>query len=273
MTAHMSTNPDELMAPDRLLNHIHHLLVDAAEQQGGQLSVARIETLLDSVRAELAQQMDHVDPEQARLIASSPGKEDARKDFVGRIVVKQFAHLLSAEDAQPTPDHPLPRTIVPPFFRALRMMVGAATLDHVYDTLDTKVQSLTVQDPPLSRAALWETLETSPEAVDICVILFVKISVAFDGRYDTQITWLETLINTVLGISVPASNARQAPADQPEQGWYCQPPHCVAIIRALSQTTVTLLARDNGPRLLEEQFGEPRLTSTLKLLDSLGQTP
>lgn len=270
MMAHMSTNPDELMSPDRLLNHIHHLLVDAAEQQDGQLSVARIETLLDSVRAELAKQMGDVDPQQAQLVSSSPGKEDARKDFVGRIVVSQFAHLLSPPDAQPSSDQPLPRTIVPPFFRALRMMVGAATLDHVYDTLDAKVQALSNQDPPLSRAAIWETLETSPEAVDVCVILFVKISVAFEGRYDTQISWLETLINTVLGISVPVKGSEPPPADDPEQGWYCQPPHCVAIIRALSQTTVTILARENGPRLLEEKFGEPRLSSTLKLLDSLG---
>ncbi len=114
MMAHMSTNPDELMSPDRLLNHIHHLLVDAAEQQDGQLSVARIETLLDSVRAELAKQMGDVDPQQAQLVSSSPGKEDARKDFVGRIVVSQFAHLLSPRTLSPTPTTPCPALSCPP---------------------------------------------------------------------------------------------------------------------------------------------------------------
>jgi hypothetical protein len=95
--------------------------------------------------------------------------------------------------------------------------------------------------------------------------------VAFEGRYEAKITWMTDLINTLLDVSIPIS--AQAPTDSPLQGWYCKPAHCVAILQALSQHTARLLAEENGPRVLEEQFDAARLAFAQQLLDSLAQNP
>jgi len=260
----------ELMAPNRLLTHLHRLLIDSANAQGGQLTVDKLEDLLEAVRQELTNQMSGNKGGSEKELSAFPPAYDSRSDLVGRVVVSRFESILRTPENNVVSDQSLPRSIIPPFFRALRMMIGTATLDSVQDTLDQTVESYKEENPNIASEKLWETLKGSPQTCAVSVALFVRISMCFD-RYGYRKSWFVQLVNTMLGDKVLAREPTLLEPNPDLMDWTFSPNHFVQLMNCLSQDCRKLLEQPDGASTIEEKFEAGSLEAVQALLSKIDE--
>ena len=258
----------ELLAPNRLLTHLHRLLIDSATAQGGNLTVEKLEDLMDAVRQELANQMSSSAPGHENSLSAFPPAYDSRSDLIGRIVVSRFESILRTPDNNTISDRNLPRSIIPPFFRALRMMIGTGTLDEVQATLDQTVDEMKKENPAIAAENLWDSLKASPQTCAISVALFVRISMCFD-KYDYRKDWFVRLLNTMLGGRVLVQEPTILEPNPSSMEWFFEPRHFVELMNCLSQDCRNLLNQPNGPKTVEESFEEGSLKAVQELISKI----
>ena len=258
----------ELLAPNRLLTHLHRLLIDSAIAQGGQLTVDKLEALMEAVRQELTNQMSGTPNAGKNELSAFPPAYDSRSDLVGRVVVSRFESILRTPENNVLSDKSLPRSIIPPFFRALRMMIGTATLDEVQDTLDQTVENYKKENPTIPSEKLWENLKESPQTCAVSVALFVRISMCFD-KYDYRKDWFVELVNTMLGGRVLAREPTLLEPNPDLIEWTFKPRHFLQLMNCLAQDCRKLLEQPDGLSAIEEQFETGSLQAIQSLLGEI----
>lgn len=245
-----------------VLENLHRRLARAATDQNGTLSLREIHRILDAAEEELPRPRNLTGLERQR---SPKGSPDARQELVGRVLVGRFESLLSPEGVPPTKEAPLPRGIIAPLFRALRMMIGSMSLQQAHETLLEEVNKLQSDSPELSSEKLWEILQHHPATVGLSIQLFSRVAISFADRYTERRDWFVRFINTLLS----SLDTPRLVDDEPR--WSFSNRHCVAVLQGLSSDTRALLAQPDGAKRLETELGVTNVSALNYLLKSLDQ--
>ena len=253
------SHPTPRVSPTEVLEKFHQRLLDTATDNDGSINVDQIQAIFKEIQRELPSPPTLTGPERKELPKSG---DDARQELVGRILVSRFESLLSPPNAPPSTSSPLPRAIIPPFFRALRMMIGSSTLQQAHEFLLDEVNALKNTTPPLSTEELWEELQNHPGTIRLSIQLFSKMATSFEGHYLNRLDWFVRLVNTLL--SSPST-----PPIAADNQWTFSQKHCVAILVGLSSDTRSFLAQPDGAKLLKNELGISNLEPIYYLLEQL----
>ncbi len=188
---------------------------EALEEQavGGRVSVStirRLSEVLSQVPGPLA--AHYAIAEQTCVSNFAMQQMDLqRTNYVGRIAVKTFSHLLL------DPSSGIGRKHLTPFFSALRMILG----EEIHDSLQEKCAAVVAQLSETSGVTPWEEFYAHPEVVRITEIVLVSMAKAL-RRFEPRKDWLLIVMNsnpTSQSTGSTAFIARTGPSSKTVQGF------------------------------------------------------
>ena len=244
-----------------VLNALETALLEWADRYGGTIAGTDICKLTDILRKQpdlFATAFDSVADE---FLALGHRREFAtmREDSLGRLLVSRFAHLLEGREFGSLEDGALSRSVIVPFFLALRMMVGSETLEDMRHKID-RIIAGKAADPGhrpgyTDDPAFWLGLSQDPKTSGEVTGLLAHMLRRFRD-YDKRKQWFIGLINDNMPFPLPLC------AGTP---WCFTERHFVYIMAALFQDIRPLLLDDAAQTGLQERIG----TDTVNDLEAI----
>ena len=203
-----------------VLEHFAQGLVHTARKHGGTLTEEQILAAVDGLRKneELFDQAWTI--LQSDLEAIKAREHAAvRHDPFGRLLVSRFDHLLEGNEAGDIEHGALSRTILQPFFKVIRMMVGMDMLQEIDREIREIIEAHANEDDELrDPAEYWAHLAKAPEVRTRLNLVFARMALHFSD-YEHRKKWLIQLVN---------DNMTKA-----EPRWEFTETHCIRLLDAL----------------------------------------
>lgn len=243
----------------QVIRQLESALLDAAGD-----GVIPVATLRQAV-ATLGRQPDLFDPAYG-LVATEFQAQIRRHEFAairqdsfGRLLVSRFAHLLEGREAGSLADGALSRGMLVPFFKAVRMMVGAEPLETIRVEIDELVATLYQNGTPLDDPEFWLALGENPRARKLVLRLFVTMGLCFED-YQRRKRWFIDLIN---------DNMPRPPAGSARADWRFDAHHFTCLMRALLRDVREAMLTPEGLAQLTANFGGDTVERLRDLLAAL----
>ena len=212
-------------------------------------------------RRELAQtqqsQTEMPDPDQSGE-AAEPGFERPprkgplieRENVFGRLMVKRFAHLFVKKGGRSLIGGDISRRILPGFFVALSMMLGAERLEEYQNRCRRIVSRLLETHPD---GMLWDAFFTDEEVETLALDAEVGMALHFVDP-ERRIVWFVNLVNRELDSgSAGAAGIRFSQEN------------CRLLLRALFSDVTDALSREDGRQAIAERYGAEKCDLIAKI--------
>ena len=233
-------------------------LIHFARNNGGSVSEEQILKALNGLR----DKEDLFDAAWSVLeadIDSVMARERAavRHDPFGRLLVSRFDHLLEGNEAGNIEDGALSRTILQPFFKVIRMMVGMDMLQEIDREIHAIIEAHADEDDELrDPIEYWDHMAKEP-AVRSCInLVFARMALHFKS-YEHRKKWLLQLVNDNMPVSDPI--------------WSFTEVHCIRLLDALfDDVRKTLAVPEHSAELVAKLGSEDvgTLRDVIKAIDA-----
>ncbi len=223
-------------------------LVHQARNNGGSITEDQIIKAIDSLR----DKEDLFDTAWAVLEADIElikAREHAavRHDPFGRLMVSRFDHLLEGNEAGDTEHGALSRTILQPFFKVIRMMVGMDMLQEIDREIHEIIEAHADEDDELRNPAeYWDHLAKAPEVRSRINLVFARMALHF-SNYEHRKKWLIQLVNDNMTVG--------------DQRWEFTETHCIRLLDALFADVRKTLAVPEHSAELVARMGSENVTT------------
>ena len=169
-----------------------------------------------------------------------------RDNVFGRLLVHRFSHLFFSQGPGGAHHDPIPRGVLPGFFAAVDMMLGAETIETSQRKCRTILGEVSRQKS-LTGAAAWEAFFAESEASRIALEAEALMAVHFKD-FERRAKWFSNLVlnHGPSGVGLPGGGAA---------GW---PPSEKALMLMLSAFFSDLraaVAAEEQRRKIEDKFG------------------
>lgn len=219
-------------------------LVLHARNHGGSITEKQILTSLNSLRdneelfdnawAILESDLDAIKTRERAAL---------RHDPFGRLLVSRFDHLLEGNDAGDIEHGALSRTILQPFFKVIRMMVGMDMLQEIDRDIREIIEAHANEDDELRNPSeYWDHLAKAPEVRSRINLVFARMALHFSD-YEHRKKWLIQLVNDNMTMG--------------EERWEFTETHCIRLLDALfSDVRKTLAVPEQSAELVAKMGSE-----------------
>ncbi|MDG4718346.1 MULTISPECIES: hypothetical protein [Thalassospira] len=231
-------------------------LIHFARNHGGAITEEQILKAIDGLR----EKEDLFDAAWAVLesdLESIKAREHAavRHDPFGRLLVSRFDHLLEGSTAGDIEHGALPRSILQPFFKVIRMMVGMDMLQEIDREIHEIIEAHADEDDELrDPAEYWDHLAKEPAVKLRINLVFARMALHFRD-YEHRKKWLLQLVND----NLPAG-------DVP---WTFTEAHCVRLLDALFGDVREILTVPEQSAELVAKMGSEDVASLREVMKSI----
>ena len=212
-----------------VLEHFAQGLVHHARDHGGVLTEEQILKAVDSLR----DQENLFDGAWSVLesdMESIKAREKAavRHDPFGRLLVSRFEYLLEGGEAGDLEHGALSRSILQPFFKVIRMMVGMDMLQEIDGEIHAIIEAHADEDDELrDPTEYWDHLAKEPAVALRINLVFARMALHFKD-YEHRKKWLMQLVND----NLPSGSGN----------WTFTETHCILMLHALFRDVRKTLA-------------------------------
>lgn len=239
-----------------VLEHFAQGLVHHARDNGGTLTEEQIlkavdslrdqETLFDAAWAVLESDMDSIKARE---------KAAVRHDPFGRLMVSRFEYLLEGGEAGDLEHGALSRSILQPFFKVIRMMVGMDMLQEIDREIHAIIDAHANTDDELrDPTEYWDHLAKEPAVASRINLVFARMALHFQD-YERRKKWLIQLVNDNL-----------PPA---ETNWTFTETHCIRMLNALFRDVRKTLAVPEHSAELVAKLGSADVATLRTVIKSI----
>ncbi|MBL6929174.1 MAG: response regulator [Rhodospirillales bacterium] len=175
------------------------------------------------------------------------GADHPRDNSFGRLLVHRFSHLFFDPMMAPDKRGPVPRRVLPGFFAAVEMMLGAERVEKNQQICRDVVAELS-QHQAVSGERAWEAFYAHEKVNEIAVETEMLMAAHFKN-FDRRAEWFT---NVILNNGPSASD----PTDEQKTSW---PPSEKAVMMMLSALFSDLrseMSDDRRQRRIAQKFGE-----------------
>ena len=235
-----------------------------AKRKGGTLTIGDLEALDREFQKKTKALQALFEQSFEEFVRSQGGQPrgHTRHDPFGRLMVHRISHLFVEGQALLTEDHAVSRRILPGFFMALDMMLGADSVARYRDTCARIAER--VRDGRDDDAS-WDEVLADTEAN--AVALDAQVAIALNFRDLTKRSaWMVDLVNGHL--SPPDAAAGEA---GDAAAWQFTEGACRRVLDALLSDLKQALSDDGGRRTLGRDHGAETcaaLAEVMKQLDA-----
>ena len=233
-------------------------LIHFARNNGGSITEEQIVKAIDGLR----DKEDLFDAAWAALesdLESIKARERAAVLHVpfACLLVSRFDHLLEGNEAGDIEDGALSRTILQPFFKVIRMMVGMDMLQEIDGEIHAIIEAHADEDDELrDPLEYWEHLAKEPAVRSRLNLVFARMALHFKG-YEHRKKWLIQLVNDNMPVSDPI--------------WNFTEEHCIRLLDALfNDVRKTLSVPEHSAELVAKLGSEDvaTLREVIKAIDA-----
>ncbi|WP_033069299.1 hypothetical protein [Thalassospira australica] len=180
-----------------------------------------------------------------------------RHDPFGRLLVSRFDHLLEGNEAGDIEHGAMPRAILQPFFKVIRMMVGMDMLQEIDREIHEIIDAHADDDDELrDPAEYWDHLAKEPAVKSRINLVFARMALHF-SNYEHRKKWLIQLVNDNMTVG-----------DEP---WEFTETHCIRLLDALFRDVRKTLAVPEHSAELVAKMGSEDVTAlrdVIKCIDA-----
>lgn len=237
-----------------ILDRLRH----EAHARGGMLTLADLDRLAADFHGKTAAlRLAFEQTFEAYANARERAKFAQNRNFpFDRVLVKRFEHLL-ARGATVDPDK-LSRRILPGFFMAVQMMLGAGVLEGYQERCRVIVARLKAAH---GGKFAWPDLYADPET-DALAFEALAVMASYFADFDKRARWFLTIVN---GHLAPAS----ASASYAESNWQLSEAGFRAFLAALFAEVRTAVATPDARTRFTERFGVKPCLATAEAMEKL----
>lgn len=181
-----------------------------------------------------------------------------RDNSFGRLLVQRFSHLFFDPATAPSNNGPIPRRVLPGFFAAVEMMLGAERVEKNQQICNEAVAKLS-QREALSGEKAWDAFYADEGVAEIAVETEMLMAAHFKN-FDRRAEWFT---NVILN-NGPSTNGR---TDETKASW---PPSEKAVMMMLSALFTDLrsaISDDGKQRRIAKEFGEREIRLFANVVD------
>ncbi|RCK43452.1 hypothetical protein TH25_21405 [Thalassospira profundimaris] len=222
-------------------------LADKARHQGNAISAEEIEKSLAILRGQPRLFDDAWTAVKAEISAANTRRNPSiRNDPFGRLLVSRFAHLLAGREAGDLEHGALSRDMLQPFFHAIRMMVGADTIEQIDSEIRSIVETHADEDDDMRDATdYWDHLAENPLVSKQITMVFVRMAMHF-ADYEKRKKWFIQLVNDNMH-----RNGTQ---------WEFTENHFIKLVHALFRDVRAILASPERSALLAAEIDHDKVS-------------
>ncbi len=219
-----------------------------ARRKGGTLTIGDLEALDREFQKKTKALQALFEQSFEEFVRSQGGQPrgHTRHDPFGRLMVHRISHLFVEGQALLTEDHTVSRRILPGFFMALEMMLGADSVARYRDTCARIAER--VRDGRDDDAS-WDEVLADTEANAVALDAQAAIALHFRDLKKRS-AWMVDLVNGHLS---PPDGAPGAAGDA--AAWQFTEGACRRVLGALLSDLKQTLSTDGGRRALVERYG------------------
>ncbi len=221
-------------------------LATKARSQGNQISAEEIEKALNALHGQ-PRLFDEAWAAMKTEISAANSRRapSIRNDPFGRLLVSRFAHLLAGREAGDVEHGALSRDMLQPFFHAIRMMVGADTIEQIDSEIRSIVETHANEDDDIRDATdYWDHLAENPLVSKQITMVFVRMAMHF-ADYEKRKNWFIQLVNDNMH-----RNGTQ---------WEFTENHFIKLIHALFRDVRAILASPERSALLAAEIDHDKV--------------
>ncbi|OKH88987.1 hypothetical protein [Thalassospira sp. TSL5-1] len=221
-------------------------LANKARDQGNAISAEEIEKSLVALRGQPRLFDDAWAAMKTEISAATSRRAPSiRNDPFGRLLVSRFAHLLAGREAGDLEHGALSRDMLQPFFHAIRMMVGADTIEQIDSEIRSIVEAHADEDDDMRDATdYWDHLAGNPLVSKQITMVFVRMAMHF-ADYEKRKKWFIQLVNDNMH-----RNGTQ---------WEFTENHFIKLIHALFRDVRAILASPERSALLAAEIDHDKV--------------
>ena len=221
-------------------------LATKARSQGNQISAEEIEKALNALHGQPRLFDEAWTAMKTEISAANSRRAPSiRNDPFGRLLVSRFAHLLAGREAGDVEHGALSRDMLQPFFHAIRMMVGADTIEQIDSEIRSIVETHANEDDDIRDATdYWDHLAENPLVSKQITMVFVRMAMHF-ADYEKRKNWFIQLVNDNMH-----RNGTQ---------WEFTENHFIKLIHALFRDVRAILASPERSALLAAEIDHDKV--------------
>jgi hypothetical protein len=240
---------------DTVVGHIRA----EAEKQGGVLTLEQ----LDRVRWDMDATAEALHAAFERSVAAYVGARSGefhRRQPFDRLMVGHFEHLFADSAAPAHADDAVSRRMLPAFFLALSMMLGAERMDDYRDRCRRIMDRVHEAG---DEAASWDAFYADEEARLMVLDAQVAIASHFEDA-ERRKAWFLNLVNNNLA---PAGGA------EGETHWHLTENTLERLLGGLFSDLRAALATEAGRAKVAGRYGDDRVPTLMRVMDSVHGDP
>ena len=238
-------------------------LLSAARDEGGSLNLEQLHLVLRGWRQDRETYEDKIIDilrSYELWVTDRPWVED-RQNLAARLVVDGFQTLLDGYHPDGIRGGALSRKFVPPFLKAVRMLVGSEIFAETQAELEAVLKSVQRSGRDPRDSHVWVSVYSSHQGV----VAWRRITGRFLARFDPlekRVDWLVHYINH----NFPAWSAEGADAD-----WKCTERHVYTLLFTLSESLGEMMKDAAGVQELKRVLARDDYRALRKVLGELSQ--
>jgi len=239
-----------------------HLLA-AAREEGGSLSIEQIHLVLRGWRQEHRTYEDKIVDilrSYESWVQERPWVEE-RQNLTARLIVGSFETLLSGHHPDGLRGGALSRKFVPPFLKAVRMLVGSEIFTEVQAELESVFKSVQRHGRDLKDPRVWTSLYGSHAGLSASRRISGRFLARFDVM-DKRVDWLVNYVND----NFPSWDMQGLDAD-----WKCTDRHIHRLLQEMSEGLSGMMKDARGVAELKRLLGDDDYKSLRKVLTKLAK--
>ncbi|AUG51961.1 hypothetical protein [Thalassospira marina] len=231
-------------------------LADRARSNGNAISVDEINKSLASLKGQPNLFDEAWNALKTEVSAANTRRTPSiRNDPFGRLMVSRFAHLLEGREAGDLEHGALSRDMLQPFFHAIRMMVGADTIEQIDAEIRSIVEAHADEEDEMRDATdYWDHLAENPLVSKQITMVFVRMAMHFSD-YAKRKNWFIQLVN---------DNMHRNGAT-----WEFTEDHFIKLIRALFRDVRAILASPERSALLAAEIDHDKVSVLRNVMANL----